>query len=353
MDYALLIRRHPEVTLSVRDKDTIDVFAAGAIVPIYKQGGMLYNDVGNSACKGRRRMMAEIDRITIDPEVCSGQPTIRGMRITVSMVLEQIAAGMTSKEIIDAYPELEEEDVQQALRYAAGLSSEMAKPLPMGGNLATRLPKRQALPRVRSGLLVTALLLAVFFAYQFIRSAIGGLLPPIQLVHVWAMIAVDLAVITALWLCYQPEGTHSGDLTRSVSWGLRMGLIIPAFTVLARIISSSFVPQDGIFQHQLSAKDILWLITVIGVSPFVREALFRGTFYRMLRDAVGILPAALLSNAAFAFSNGLPVTFDGAVTVPIMGFLATIAYQKSGSLSAAVIVAALYNLIVVVYYIQG
>jgi len=77
--------------------------------------------------------MKELDRITVDPEICLGQPTIRGMRITVSVILKQIASGMTTKEIVHAYPELEEEDVAQALRYAAWLSSEKARPIRMKG----------------------------------------------------------------------------------------------------------------------------------------------------------------------------------------------------------------------------
>ena len=77
--------------------------------------------------------MAQLDRITIDPEICLGQPTIRGMRITVSIILKQIAAGMSAQEIVEAYPELEKEDISQALRYAAWLSSEKAKSLPIKG----------------------------------------------------------------------------------------------------------------------------------------------------------------------------------------------------------------------------
>ena len=77
--------------------------------------------------------MKVLDRITVDPEICLGQPTIRGMRITVSVILKQIAGGMTPKEILKAYPELEEEDVVQALRYAAWLSSEKARPIRMKG----------------------------------------------------------------------------------------------------------------------------------------------------------------------------------------------------------------------------
>lgn len=71
--------------------------------------------------------MKALDRITVNPEVCLGQPTIRGMRITVSVILKMIASGMTKEEILRAYPELEEEDIVQAIKYAAWLSSEKAK----------------------------------------------------------------------------------------------------------------------------------------------------------------------------------------------------------------------------------
>jgi len=63
--------------------------------------------------------MNVLDRITVDPEICLGQPTVRGMRITVSVILKQLAGGMTTKEILKAYPELEEEDIMQAIKYAA------------------------------------------------------------------------------------------------------------------------------------------------------------------------------------------------------------------------------------------
>jgi len=71
--------------------------------------------------------MKNLERITIDPEICLGQPTIRGVRITVSVILKQIASGMTINEILNAYPELEKEDIMQALKYAAWLSSEKIK----------------------------------------------------------------------------------------------------------------------------------------------------------------------------------------------------------------------------------
>ena len=74
-------------------------------------------------------MASVLDRITVDPKVCMGQPTIRGMRITVSFVLKQLASGQTHLEILQAYPELEEEDLRQAMGYAAWLAGEYSRPL--------------------------------------------------------------------------------------------------------------------------------------------------------------------------------------------------------------------------------
>lgn len=65
-----------------------------------------------------------LDRISIDPDVCRGKPTIRGLRIPVSVVLKMLASGHTVQDVLEAYPELEEEDVQQVFRYAAWATSE-------------------------------------------------------------------------------------------------------------------------------------------------------------------------------------------------------------------------------------
>ncbi|MCK5056925.1 MAG: DUF433 domain-containing protein [Candidatus Aminicenantes bacterium] len=74
--------------------------------------------------------MRQLDRITIDPGICLGQPTIRGMRITVSLILKQVAGGMSIDEILNAYPELEKEDIVQSLKYAAWLASEKTVIIP-------------------------------------------------------------------------------------------------------------------------------------------------------------------------------------------------------------------------------
>lgn len=74
--------------------------------------------------------MKTLDRITIDPEVCLGQPTIRGLRIPVSIVLRMLATGQTTEDVLVAYPELEREDILQAMQYAAWLASEQSRAIP-------------------------------------------------------------------------------------------------------------------------------------------------------------------------------------------------------------------------------
>ncbi len=58
-------------------------------------------------------------RITTDPNVMVGKPTIRGIRITVEQILNAVAAGVTTKDLLEDYPELEEEDIRACLLYAA------------------------------------------------------------------------------------------------------------------------------------------------------------------------------------------------------------------------------------------
>ena len=60
-----------------------------------------------------------LNRITIDKNVCKGRPTVRGMRFTVSQMLELIASGMTSEEILNDYPYLESDDIAACLYYAS------------------------------------------------------------------------------------------------------------------------------------------------------------------------------------------------------------------------------------------
>ena len=68
--------------------------------------------------------MPALDRITQEPGKMGGKPCIRGMRVTVGMVVGQIGAGRSIDDILTDYPYLEHEDVLQALRYAAWLAEE-------------------------------------------------------------------------------------------------------------------------------------------------------------------------------------------------------------------------------------
>lgn len=63
--------------------------------------------------------MTNLDRITQQPGMMGGKPCIRGMRVTVGMVVGQIGAGRTIEDVLSDYPNLEREDILQALRYAA------------------------------------------------------------------------------------------------------------------------------------------------------------------------------------------------------------------------------------------
>lgn len=60
-----------------------------------------------------------LDRITINPKVLLGKPTIRGLRISVEQILRALAAGVPEKDLLKDYPELEAEDIRAALAYAA------------------------------------------------------------------------------------------------------------------------------------------------------------------------------------------------------------------------------------------
>lgn len=74
--------------------------------------------------------MAQIDRVTQDPDIMGGKPCVRGMRVTVGMIVGQIGAGRSIDEVLADYPYLEREDILQALRYAAWLAEEREVTLP-------------------------------------------------------------------------------------------------------------------------------------------------------------------------------------------------------------------------------
>jgi uncharacterized protein (DUF433 family) len=66
--------------------------------------------------------MRQLSRITVNAEVMGGKPCIRGLRVTVGMILEALAAGRTTEQILDDFPYLEKADIREALAFAAHLA---------------------------------------------------------------------------------------------------------------------------------------------------------------------------------------------------------------------------------------
>ncbi len=73
--------------------------------------------------------MRQLDRITLNPRVMGGKPCVRDLRMTVGTLVGLVAAGQTRAEILALYPYLEEEDIRQALSYAAWRAEEVEVPL--------------------------------------------------------------------------------------------------------------------------------------------------------------------------------------------------------------------------------
>lgn len=73
--------------------------------------------------------MPRYERITVNPNQMGGVPCIRGLRIPVATIVAMVAEGMTTEQILAAYPDLEPEDIREALRYAAEAVSERTLPL--------------------------------------------------------------------------------------------------------------------------------------------------------------------------------------------------------------------------------
>ena len=66
--------------------------------------------------------MSRLDRISIDPQVCHGSPTIRGLRYPVELIVDLLAGGMTADDVLADYPDLELDDILAALEFAANVT---------------------------------------------------------------------------------------------------------------------------------------------------------------------------------------------------------------------------------------
>ena len=74
--------------------------------------------------------MTNFPRITVDPQQMGGVPCLRGLRIPVSTVLKLVAAGLSEREILTEYPDIESDDIRECLRYAAASDLERELPVP-------------------------------------------------------------------------------------------------------------------------------------------------------------------------------------------------------------------------------
>ncbi len=70
-----------------------------------------------------------LKRISVDPEICFGKPCIRGTRIWISLILDNLSEGITESEIFAAYPQLTTDDIRAALAYAAEMTQDYVIPL--------------------------------------------------------------------------------------------------------------------------------------------------------------------------------------------------------------------------------
>lgn len=84
----------------------------------------MINDTGSAT-------IGQFDRLTFNPQIMGGRATIRGLRVTVSLILNLVANGMSVDEILAAYPYLEAEDIRQALQYGVWLAEEQVDLLPI------------------------------------------------------------------------------------------------------------------------------------------------------------------------------------------------------------------------------
>jgi len=76
--------------------------------------------------------MENFKRITVDPNQMGGLPCIRGLRIPVATIVEMVGHGISESQILEAYPDLEREDIREALRYAATAARGTDRPSPGG-----------------------------------------------------------------------------------------------------------------------------------------------------------------------------------------------------------------------------
>jgi uncharacterized protein (DUF433 family) len=128
-DYLRLERKRVPATV-LSEGDRLECLFSGVSIRTSTEKNHLVYRAGPPAAIGFRttssigRLAGMFDRITFDPAVMGGRACIRGMRITVALVVNLVANGMSTDDIIREYPELESEDIRQSLQYASALANE-------------------------------------------------------------------------------------------------------------------------------------------------------------------------------------------------------------------------------------
>jgi len=116
---------HPALEQEVGNKDVVNIRRTLSAVAGLSDS-FVDQRLSNSI---RNNLQISLTRITFDPRVMGGKPCIRGLRVTVGMIVGLVASGHSTSAILQAYPYLEKEDIQQALAYAAWRVEEVEAPL--------------------------------------------------------------------------------------------------------------------------------------------------------------------------------------------------------------------------------
>jgi len=125
MHFAGIPRPRPRT--SGPERDAIDAEPCAAAVRDPRRG----HTAGGHDVRGTIHCMSRLDRITTDPSICHGQPTVRGLRYPVESLLELLASGMTIEEVIEDHPDLERDDLLAAMEFGA-LVSGQRRVVPLG-----------------------------------------------------------------------------------------------------------------------------------------------------------------------------------------------------------------------------
>lgn len=167
------------------------------------------------------------------------------------------------------------------------------------------------------------------------------------------IILLDICIIWYFNSSYPRISFSSINLSKTLVYGLSLGSIIPAILLMFHYFDLNIVSSDyGTFQSYNYFERIIWIINMTTITPVVEELLFRGSFYRILRDRYGLFFAVLLSNLFFAFVHKNNIA--SFIVVFMKGLLLTYAYEKSRSVWANIIIHSLNNIttvLIFVYYV--